>query len=410
MLRSRQLRGAAVGAALILAFVFATPASARKFQMSGTWTIRNGSVFIPLQFAKSLGGSQMTMTSMGNFTNAFFFPNGPMMGMGGVTATGSAPATLMVPQHRFLGDFVAAVPLPNPSLQQITSSFGVDGPYANATLMSGGGPGSFTWCPTDPACVKGTAMDPAQGAGPRGGRIIYAAGPNQFGGSMAIGLKRGGTVTSYFEFVPIQLGHQMFGGSGPTVRDLAPGRLGFPDSPASEMVYLAVGPITVPTCTVAMGMLVNCTPWTMGGGVGGGPRLTTMGGVTTTGTGPSEFLPTIATGPMGTLAGQFTSNYGFGHTTGTVIGQQTTGTAPGDDFFTFMGTDLRTPLGAGNIQSVAGGISFRNTLLGGSTYASLHKVWMSMGAPIPTMSPAGFAAAGALMLLAVGYALRRRLP
>lgn len=392
---------AVVGAALLLGFSVATPASARKFQMSGTWTIRNGSVFIPLQFAGSLMGSQMTHTSLGNFTNAFFFPNGPMMGLGGVTATGSGPATLMVPQHRFVGDFTAGVPLPNPTLQQITSSFGVDGPYLPVTLAPGGGPGSFTWCVDavngqDPGCVKGTAMD---AIAPNDGRVIYAAGGAQFGGSMAIGLRRGGTVTSIFNVAPQQLGHQMFGGQGVTLRQLAPGQIGSADNPATEMVYLAVGPITQPTIPAIMGSLV----------MNPGPNVTTMGGVTTTGTGPQAFLPTVATGPYGTLAGQFTSNFGFGHTTGTVIGQQTTGTNPGDDFFTFMGTDLRTPLGAGMIQSVAGGISFRNTLLGGSTYVSMHKIWMTMGAPIPTMSPAGFAAAGALMLLAVGYAVRRRL-
>ena len=34
---------------------------------------------------------------------------------------------------------------------------------------------------------------------------------------------------------------------------------------------------------------------------------------------------------------------------------------------------------------------------------------MTFGAPIPSVSPAGFVAAGALILLAVGYALRGRM-
>jgi hypothetical protein len=34
---------------------------------------------------------------------------------------------------------------------------------------------------------------------------------------------------------------------------------------------------------------------------------------------------------------------------------------------------------------------------------------MSLAPPIPSLSPAGFAVAGVLLLLAVGYALRRRL-
>jgi hypothetical protein len=41
------------------------------------------------------------MTSMGNLSKGLGFPNGPILGAGGVVATGSAPATLVVPQHRF---------------------------------------------------------------------------------------------------------------------------------------------------------------------------------------------------------------------------------------------------------------------------------------------------------------------
>ena len=92
---------------------------------------------------------------------------------------------------------------------------------------------------------------------------------------------------------------------------------------------------------------------------------------------------------------------------GTVFAQQNIGTG-GSDFFTFMGYDNRTPLGAGNIQTVAGGISYRNSSFGSNPYATMHRVRMSLGAPVPSMSPAGFVAAGALVLLGTGYALRRR--
>ena len=43
------------------------------------------------------------------------------------------------------------------------------------------------------------------------------------------------------------------------------------------------------------------------------------------------------------------------------------------------------------------------------SYGSYHKVYLTLAPFVPSMSPAGAAAAGALMLLAVGYALRRRL-
>jgi hypothetical protein len=91
-----------------------------------------------------------------------------------------------------------------------------------------------------------------------------------------------------------------------------------------------------------------------------------------------------------------------------VFAQQTTGTA-GQDFLSVMGSDARTPLGAGNLSLVAGGLSFRNTLAGQTPYASFQKVSLTLGAPIPSLSPAGLAAAAALVLLAAGWALRKRL-
>ena len=111
---------------------------------------------------------------------------------------------------------------------------------------------------------------------------------------------------------------------------------------------------------------------------------------------------------MGAKAGQYTTRYGFGQTTRSVLAQQTTGTG-GQDFFTVMGSDARTALGAGNLSLVAGGLSLRTTLAGKSSYASFQKVSLTLGAPIASLSPAGLAAAAALVLLAAGWALRRRL-
>src|SRR5262249_11690171 len=93
---------------------------------------------------------------------------------------------------------------------------------------------------------------------------------------------------------------------------------------------------------------------------------------------------------------------------GRVIAQQTIGTG-GQDFFTAMGSDARTALGAGNLSVVAGGLSFRSTLAGTAPYASFHKGTLTLAPPIPSLSPAGFVAAAALVLLAVGWALRRRI-
>jgi hypothetical protein len=388
-----------LGSALVAALSLAAPAGARKFQMSGNWVIRNGQVFIPLQFvATAMGtGMQMIHVSMGNLTGAFGFPNNaPIPGLGGVTAIGSARATLRVPPHRFVQDAFAAIPLSS-GLVQVTTNFGVDAPFAAATLAPLGGPGSFTWCPGDALCADGAGTmlgsEPPQGMGSRNGRVIYRAGANRFGGAMQIGLRRGGSNSFVFASFPaLRVAHLTFGGQGTTLRTLPNGALGSADAPAVQVFQHGPGIVTQPL-TFMNGLIVNP-----------GPRVTTMLGLTNTMTGPTLLLNPGGTG--GPTFQPYTSHYGFAHTTGTVFAQQTAGTA-GDDFFTFMGYDKRTALGAGAIQTVAGGLSFRTTNLGVTPYASMHRVRMLLGAPIPSLSPGGVAAAGALMLLAAGYARRR---
>ena len=100
---------------------------------------------------------------------------------------------------------------------------------------------------------------------------------------------------------------------------------------------------------------------------------------------------------------------GFPFTTGTVFAQQSTGIA-GDDFFTAMGSDLRTALGAGNIALIAGGLSRRVSPYGRfpNGWASFGRVQITLAPPTPSLSPAGLATAALLLLLAAGYAARRR--
>jgi hypothetical protein len=222
--------------------------------------------------------------------------------------------------------------------------------------------------------------------------VRYIAGGNQYGGTMQMGLLRGGLVSVPINLVPFWAGHLPFGGSGSTVRDLAVGG-GAADVPVIEIVTLLQGYVTVPTMVPPMGSLVLYP----------GPFLTTgFGNTATMPTGMKFKLPTAGMG-----AGQYTTNEGFPHTTGTVIAQQITGTG-GDDLFSAMGSNNLTANG-GNISTVAGGLAKRNTAAGDTRYAQFDKVFMTLGAPVPSMSPAGFAVAGVLMLLAVGYALRRRI-
>jgi hypothetical protein len=420
MYRDRQLGWAAMaGTALVLVLALASPASAAKFQMSGTWLMRKGQAFIPLQFGGNAGGTQMTHVSMGSWTEAPFFPTGTVNGgmsslaqvvrdHGVVTTTGAAPQTLMIPKGHWNQQQKAVIPLSGVNLVQITSMFSVDAPYSTATFMAGGGPGSFTWCPLNAACTVGSALMTAaptmtMTAG-RNSRIVYTAGPNQYGGTMQMGVRFGGLVSVPILAVPFWVGHAIFGGSGTTLRKLAVGA-GAADAPQNETVYLARGYVTNPTMVPPMGSLILFP----------GPFVTSpfFGNTLTMPTGMKFKLPAVTmTSLMTMTAGQYTTNNGFGVTTGTILAQQRTGTG-GDDFFAVMGSDARTAGGAGNINTVAGAVARRNSAgkAGAvrTAYAQFDKHFLWLAAPVPSMSPAGFAAAAILILLGVGYALRRRI-
>jgi hypothetical protein len=108
MRRTLEPRGLAIALALAIAALPAS-AGAKKYQMSGAWFIRNGRVFVPLQFAFS---GTMTRHSMGtgtlfggpasqpfNFHFPMSLPVGPMTDpgrsvMGGSTSDGSTGSQL----------------------------------------------------------------------------------------------------------------------------------------------------------------------------------------------------------------------------------------------------------------------------------------------------------------------------
>lgn len=425
MIRNRQQGWAFASAtALLLVLSLAAPASAKKFQMNGTWLMRKGQAFIPLQFGFNNGGANKTHVSMGSWTEApftkGFVPSTDQVvqDTGTVTQTGASPANLKINKHFWQQNQFAVIPLSGANLVQITSMFVIDAPYSTGNFAANGGPGSFTWCPPGflnggTACTKNatipTKNNPGLNAGNRGkqGRVVYTGAGAKYGGVIQIGLSNGGinSVPAPTPSPPFRVGHAIFGGIGTTVRKLAPGG-GAKDVPATEFVALARGYITQPPGGKPPPFNLIMTP---------GPFVTTGGGVTTTMAGAKQVLPSCCTfGGMMTMTGQYTSNWGFPHTTATVLAQVRTGTG-GYDFFSVMGSDARTPNGAGNLNTVAGGLADRHQLGAGGAvstmYAQFDKLFLELGpiVPAPSMSPAGLAATGALMLLAVGYVMRRRL-
>jgi len=394
-IRHRRAWWPAAIAGPLLGLLLALPsaASARKLQMSGTWAMRRSQAFLPLQFAESKMGTRLTHTSGGSLSKALLFPNGPVPGAGVVSATGSGPATLVVPPHRFGGMFSTQLPLAGLTLIQVATALTADGPAAAAVLAASGGPGSFTWCPDDPACsdAPGT-LDPPGPSG--GGRIVYRAGANRFGGVMQMLLQGHVGVSLVFATSPFQALHES---RGPTAA-LDSGIQHTGGSYANVVLdYLPRLIATQPLATPTVDGLITAP----------GPKVTTMFGVTTAPgmPHPTLFGPTLLTTPMGFKAGEVRAHTGFPFTTGTVIAQQAIGTG-GDDFFTLMGSDMRTALGAGNIALVAGGIATIHNPYR-DRFASFGVVRMTLAPPVPSLSPAGVGAAWALFLLAVGYARRR---
>lgn len=82
---------------------------------------------------------------------------------------------------------------------------------------------------------------------------------------------------------------------------------------------------------------------------------------------------------------------------------------PATETWTLSGRDDRTALGGGAIQMVSGALSTRP-----ASFANANRGWVRLelsriGAKVPSMSPMGFAAAAALILLGFGYATRQRL-
>jgi hypothetical protein len=123
----------------------------------------------------------------------------------------------------------------------------------------------------------------------------------------------------------------------------------------------------------------------------------------TFGGGTNALAPTG--GGMGGITNMATT-VGFPWTTGQVkISAPAAGGAP--EVFTLTGMDNRTVGGAGTIQLVGGGLSQR-ALTGDNANRAWIQLTLAKTTVVPSMSPTGFAAAAGLILLAAGYAARRR--
>jgi hypothetical protein len=214
--------------------------------------------------------------------------------------------------------------------------------------------------------------------------VRYKAGPNAFGGTMALLLSGPGVVTvkggPLGTYGGVSLAaRQPFGGTGFE----AQGR-GYSatdtDLLSSNPIYLG---FNIPTpCTGMLGSPL----------MAGGMTVTTCDVIT--GTGPV----------VGAIPATTNLNVGFPWTTGTVYAL-VTGTvagSPATTLLTAMGTDNRNALGSGYITLVAGGVA--NRALSGQQFSNLDVVTFHLPEPGATL----LLGAG-LAMLGVLYQVRRRL-
>jgi hypothetical protein len=213
----------------------------------------------------------------------------------------------------------------------------------------------------------------------------------------------------------------------------------FPAAPVT--VYIKVNATTPPCTFMLVGMGPGCVagailaiPGPLGA-IGGASTLTVMTpGVVITGaniaavkmglTPLGTFVPGLVTlhatagtatamvpAPflvaMGAVPTNMATSQAGPWTTGQVI-IANPAAGGGGETFTLSGNDLRTANGGGTIQMVSGSVSAR-----AASGANANRGWVRLDLsptfPVPSMSLTGLATMVALMLLAFGYTMRRRL-
>jgi hypothetical protein len=248
----------------------------------------------------------------------------------------------------------------------------------------------FTWCPGigGPACVFPLGNQP----GALNGVVTNKAGPNRFGGTMALLLKGNGTTTIVAgttggtAMVPL-LAHLPFA-MGAT----------FMNAQAQGVGYNFTNQVPLASAKMYIGFMTSKSATTPGAGL-----ITSTGPPLMTTTGPGTMTQV--------MPGDTNLNYGMPWTTGAVsVMDMELGpfSSPQTNTITANGADHRTNAGKGSITLVAGGTS--NRVVSGLDFTAMEVLTLNFsdGTPTPSMGPAGLATVALLMALSAGYAIRRR--
>ena len=173
---------------------------------------------------------------------------------------------------------------------------------------------------------------------------------------------------------------------------------------------------TLPTGFAAMGGGQPANPVTITT-PGGTPAAVIAGGpipgvgVVKAGASPRGTISLFAYTPNGTMTGKtaMASSSGFPWTTGMLTIKATAAGGAGESW-KITGKDNRNTKGVGIIKMVSGSLSQRSTTGDNANRGWVRLNLMSSPEPgVPALSPVALAATAGLMLLAAGYAMRRRL-
>jgi hypothetical protein len=270
----------------------------------------------------------------------------------------------------------------------------------------------FQWCPGTLAnggaggLCPGTTLIGGTGTGAVDGIVRYRAGPNRFGGTMAMMLRgNGSTSVTVGSLTVAPTTMTLMGGPGfsrtmlPLIGHITFGTAlpaGSTNPQFGQPQVAGVGYAFNNTITLAAAPfhLDFLTSNHVSGVISGGGMITTSG--------PTGF---------GSAPADINNNWGFPWTTGAIsVMNVELGPflSPQSGTLTAQGADNRNVFGLGTITLVAGGTA--NRITSGLDFPALEVVTMVFGPnpPVPSMGPAGLGTVALLMALAAGFALRRR--
>jgi hypothetical protein len=267
--------------------------------------------------------------------------------------------------------------------------------FSNPTVFAVATNLNFSW-PAAPAVLSTGAAPPVTQSG-FGGTLTYSnAIGTRFGGPAAFAISSG----------------------DPVAGDL------YPVSPVTVFIKInaTTPPCTFPAAPNCINGIILAYPGPLGG-VGQSGIVSTPGGVVPATSMNPNALNVVGVkmgiSPLGThlappaliAAAALPSNMAMSQGGGWTTGRLTVANpaaSPMTETWIISGMDSRTALGGGTIQLVAGAVSARP-----ASGANANRGWvrlvLSPTFPVPSMSLPGIAALVALMVVAFGYTMRRKL-